>query len=67
MAFFAIDGDAGCLFSLLTFFLGMQKESESPSEGETKASSKLKKLAQDRVSKQGICYPLSWMPDRGRV
>jgi hypothetical protein len=27
MAFFAIDGDVGCPFSLLTFFLGMQKES----------------------------------------
>jgi hypothetical protein len=26
MAFFAIDGDAGCFFSLLTFFLGMQKD-----------------------------------------
>jgi hypothetical protein len=40
MALFAIDGDVGCLFSLLTFFLGMQKESKSPSEGETKANSK---------------------------
>jgi hypothetical protein len=26
MAFFAIDGDVGCPFSLLTFFLGMQKD-----------------------------------------
>ena len=27
MALFAIDGDAGCLFSLLTFFLGKKKVS----------------------------------------
>ncbi|CAA0101131.1 Uncharacterised protein [Zhongshania aliphaticivorans] len=52
MALFAIDGDVGCHFSLLTFFLGRQKESESPSEGETKASSKLKKLVHNQVSKQ---------------
>jgi len=26
MALFAIDGDAGCHFSLLTFFLGKQKD-----------------------------------------
>jgi len=25
MAFFVIDGDAGCLFSLLTLFLGQEK------------------------------------------
>ena len=46
MAFFAIDGDVGCSFSLLTFFLG-KKESKSPSEGENKVSRQLKKLVED--------------------
>ncbi|WP_269617845.1 hypothetical protein [Zhongshania sp. BJYM1] len=63
MALFAIDGDVGCLFSLLTFFLGMQKESKSPSEGETKANSKPKELVEDQISKQkhSLCsngYPI---------
>ena len=52
MALFPIDGDAGCLFSLLTFFLGKQKESTSPSEGETEACSRRKKHSDDQISKQ---------------
>ena len=35
----ADDSDAGCPFSLLTFSLGMQRESQSPSKGENIAIS----------------------------
>ena len=54
MAFFAIDGDAECPFSLLTLFLGKQKESESSRRTKTGLAVGAKNIPMIRYRNKGI-------------